>query len=128
MNQYIHHVPGRIRVKSPLIKRSDTRAQAVFELLRALDGVIAVEVSTLTGSVVVNYDRDRLDAQRILETLQAYGHLEVPTTGAMIAAAGDAAAAERAATIGQSFGKAIFGVLVEKALERSAVALIGAII
>ena len=131
MNHYIHYVPGRIRVKSPLIKRSDARAKAVAELLRALEGVIAVEVSTLTGSVVVNYDKDRLDAQRILETLQAHGHMEVPTTSTLIAAAGDAAlnrAADRAAAIGQAFGKAISSMVVEKALERSAAALIGAFI
>ncbi|MGE3542010.1 MAG: HMA2 domain-containing protein [Candidatus Tectimicrobiota bacterium] len=54
--QVSHFVPGRIRLKLPRLKGDTVLAQDVQRLLTALPGIQGVEVSTLTGSVLVLYD------------------------------------------------------------------------
>ncbi len=51
MSYYVHHVPGRLRVKSPLIKNNETVAAAVKQLLRGVNGVDSVDVNLTTGSL-----------------------------------------------------------------------------
>jgi copper chaperone CopZ len=124
MSHYIHHVPGRLRVKTPVLKRNEQRAAAVKALLREFDGIDAVDVNTVTGSILVGYDKTRTDSNTILAALKAQGYTEH-----------DALVSQHRPTshgtpskLVQSVGKTVFGILVEKAVERSAVALVAGLI
>src|SRR5512143_1346308 len=120
MSHYIHHVPGRLRIKTALLKRNDAQAIAVRALLGAMPGVTAAEVSTLTGSIVINYDRDTTSSSAILNKLREQGSI---SSSAMVSkdVSGDPAVTDTMTMAGQALGKALFGVLMEKALERSAI-------
>ena len=63
----------------------------------------------------------------ILDTLREHGYI---SSSAMVSkdVAGDPTVPDTMTMAGQALGKALFEVLMEKALERSAMALIGAII
>lgn len=127
MSHYVHHVPGRLRVRAPELRRNEERAREVSALLASMDGVLEQDINTMTGSLVVRYDRDVTAPARLLAALHADGHLhkllDVDNRGTH---AGDLSA--RLSKTGSNVGKAMMGVLIEKAVERSAVALIGALL
>lgn len=125
MVEYIHHVPGRIRVKSPLIKKNEANARAAMQLVQSLDGVTSVEVNPVTGSVIVNYDKHVLDPFAMLSTLKLHGYIDSAALGTRNE---EGALYTAASKVGEAFGKAVFGALVDKAIERSAMALVGALI
>jgi cation transport ATPase len=126
MNHYIHHIPGRLRVKNPSIKNA-TRAKAAQELLQRLPGVNSTEVNTLTGSVVIHYEKDTVSSDAILDVLRLNGYVDSTASTGQSDAQGQFVL-PTVSKVGEAFGKAVFGVLIEKALERSAVALLAAII
>jgi hypothetical protein len=64
----VHSLPGRLRIHAPEWARAEAEAQA---RLRALDGVDAVRASAATGNVLVHFDAQRLDADRVLDALGA---------------------------------------------------------
>ena len=127
MNHYIHHVPGRLRVRDARLKRNPEAVAAARSMVCAIDGVLDVSISEVTGSVVVAYDRDVTCPHTLLEELKRHGCCNHASTLPQQAA--PAQAVSRALSgAGNAMGKAVFGVMVEKLVERSAVALIGALL
>jgi hypothetical protein len=88
---------------------------------------LSAEVSTTTGSVVIHYDPHRVDSDTLLGALKDAGcaapdaNLNA-STGRM-----ESTAANELYPWGL-IGKAVAGVVLEKLVEHSATALIGAII
>lgn len=124
MTHHFHHVPGRLRVKSFLLRGNETEAQRVCEHLRQLRGVTAVEVRTITGSVIVRYDAFAATGEALLQelkTLGIAGHHALQPHGQVAARRSGSVAAERVA-------EQVANRVVETLIERSAVALIGALI
>ena len=54
--QIVHYLPGRVRVKLPMLKGNASLAGEVERTLGALQGVCHVDTSTTTGSVLVLYE------------------------------------------------------------------------
>ncbi len=75
MAQYIHHVPGRLRIKAPVLKRNEQEAKAVQELLLDQQGILRSEVNTLTGSILIHYDGSVVQVQWIVGLLERQGYL-----------------------------------------------------
>ncbi|MBU1190080.1 MAG: heavy-metal-associated domain-containing protein [Gammaproteobacteria bacterium] len=124
---YIHHVPGRLRVRDARLKRNADGIAAVQSLVSAIDGVLDVSVSTVTGSVVITYDRDLTCPHALLDELKQRGCCN-HTSALPTAAAPKQAVSNALSNAGNAMGKAVFGVMVEKLVERSAMALIGALL
>lgn len=114
MSDYVHHVPGRLRVRCDAVKRNPAAAAAVRARLLRLSGVLSVDARTLTGSVTVHYASGTADPQALL------AELGVPPrparTGGAIEALGGRVADHAAS------------MLLEKLVERSALALLGALV
>ncbi|HWR89246.1 MAG TPA: cation transporter [Dissulfurispiraceae bacterium] len=123
MSYYMHHVPGRLRVKSPLIKGNERRAEEVRSLIESMGGVTSTAVNTLTGSVVVNYDSSAIEAGQIQDTLNRTGYFDTSR-----AVTNDEYIHGMASKAGQVIGKAVFGAFVEKAFEGSAFSLLAVLI
>lgn len=70
MNSYIHHVPGRLRVRVPAAKGNSFRASRIARELVALEGVTCAEANPLTGSVLVWYDTEMTDGSACLALLK----------------------------------------------------------
>lgn len=91
MVSYLHHVPGRLRVRMPGVKRNPPAARAVERaLMTAQAGVTKVRANPLTGSVTVHYDIARTAPAPVLARLLALGeqHAESPAAWSPPAAPG----------------------------------------
>lgn len=120
MVHYLHHVPGRLRVRSSAIKRNEFMAGRICETLAVLQGVNTVEASTVTGSITITYDLCHIGHEDLLDHLRGYNIFQ-PEGGAPRAQTDIISEAGRIAT------RVVGGFVLEKVIERSALALIGAI-
>ena len=123
MSYYLHVVPGRERVKIPVIKGDEKRAQEVENLLKGLRGIDSVSAYSLTGSVVVNYNRDVLDSEVILKVLTQQGYFDESKI-----VTNDQYIKDAVSKAGQSIGKVLFGLAIEKVFEGSGLSFLTALI
>jgi hypothetical protein len=72
---YIHHTPGRLRVRSALVKNNEKRATSAVEWLRTLPGVSSAEANTLTGSLTLRYDPALIGSGGLLDALKDAGYV-----------------------------------------------------
>ncbi|KAA6185805.1 heavy-metal-associated domain-containing protein [Thiohalocapsa marina] len=119
MSQYIHHVPGRIRVRSKAFRCQNDKALLARSQLLALEGVRNVEINTRAASILVQYDPERLSRPELFAALEEVGCID---------AVRHDRASSPTAKIGETFGKTLVGVVVQKAVEQSARSLVGAFI
>lgn len=123
MNYYIHNIPGRLRVKTPMVKRNRASARHVEGLMKQLRGISSTTVNTTTGSVVVMYDRKTISSDLILNTLENEGLFDSSK-----AISCDQYINKAASKAGQALGKILFGAFVEKAFEGSALSYVAVFI
>ncbi len=76
MSYYIHSLPGRLRIKTPLVKENQEKASEVESLLNRQAGVTKTSVNPLTGSVVVNYDQKTVSERSIMNLLENTRYFE----------------------------------------------------
>jgi copper chaperone CopZ len=115
MSEYHHHIHGRLRVRVRALKNASAAATHTAAAIKAIDGITSVEIKVVTGSVLICYDPARISfptLQEKLATLLGTMLLQPATTK------GEATA----------FSERLFGMLLEKCTERSALALVGVLI
>jgi hypothetical protein len=117
MSQYIHHVPGRIRIRSRAFQCYGARADAAHDRLMAMEGVRSVEIKPRAASLIVQYDPERISRAALFATLEELG--------CMAPVRRDNAHVRQ---IGETFGKAVVGAMMQKAVEQSARTLVGAFV
>jgi copper chaperone CopZ len=123
MSYYIHQIPGRLRIKSPSIKRNLAAAEAVELLLKAVPGVRSVAVNTVTGSIVISYHPKTVSPGRILHLLTSNGYFN-----ASKAVTHDQVIQGAVSSAGNFLSKTFFGAVLESALEGSAWSLLAVFI
>jgi hypothetical protein len=123
MNPNLHHVPGRLRVRSPRVKRNAALAEAARRELGQVAGVTGVRVNEVTGSITLTYEPGTLGKQDLLERLHGRGWIgaELLVEPAAPGIAGRLLDVS-AARAGQVLAKATLGLLIEKAIERAVIA------
>jgi hypothetical protein len=122
MEYYVHHVPGRLRVRLPEIRRNARKAADVKRLLD-IYGVDHLKVNHLTGSIVVTFDASSTSAEQLLSILQEnglYDSARAISCDDKIQRASNKAASK--------FGRVAFGYAVSKALEASGFPILAALI
>ena len=65
---FLHHSPGRIRVQVDGLKGNAQLSEAIHLVVNKVHGIKQISASTITGSVLISYDRS--DAH-VLEHLQS---------------------------------------------------------
>jgi hypothetical protein len=127
MNCYLHHVPGRIRIKTPYIKGRPVLTQEIEEKLRVLPGIEMVGTNALTGSILVHYNECAINAGVITDLVGR-------ETGIDLSAAVhpdqyvDEALSKTGQEVGKRIGKAVLGIVIGQLLEGSPLALLAAAI
>ena len=123
MKYYVHDVPGRLRIRIPLLRSHGGRCERVRSLLEGVEGVTHVSVRCLTGSVVVAYDTDAVRSDRILGLLKENGYFDetrrMSQEEHIESVVGGAA---------DRVGRAVFGWAVGRALESSGLAFLAVFI
>ena len=117
MSQYIHHTPGRIRVRSKAFRCQGAAVQDAERQLQAMDGVRGVRINPRAGSITVHYDPASLGQTELLAALEQVGCL-----GAARVADADSN------KVIEMFGHALVGAVVRKAVEHSARTLVGVLV
>jgi copper chaperone CopZ len=123
MAYYLHHVPGRIRVKIPNIKHRPYKADRVREMLQEQSGIDRIHVNLSTGSVVVYYDPEKTSAAQILNLLKYNDLIDEPLTSNTPDDIDRVSS--RACEV---FGKAIFGWTVGQILNANGLSFLAAFI
>jgi copper chaperone CopZ len=116
LNQYSHHIPGRLRVRVGAAKRNAQNARALQMEIQGMHGVTSVEVNLLTGSILVRYDPDACDTRALLSFFDPWGHKDLSDYDKL---------RDR---IGEKVAITVAGYLIEVAVERAALALISAVL
>jgi hypothetical protein len=124
MHTPTHHLPGRLRLRFSQLKQQIGQLNHLAEALRAIDGVVAVETSPITGGVLVHYENATGNTpafwnqiETVLLAKQLY--LDPRPLGRRSGSyAGDDGGVVR------KFAEGIGSALVDKLIQRSAVALV----
>ena len=116
MTHYIHHIPGRLRVRVGAVKRNAQNARALQMAIQDMCGVTSVEVNLLTGSVLVRYDPRACDTRAVLSIFNKCGHER------------DSRIYDQAGRIGEKVAERVACYLIEVAVERAALAFISAVL
>ena len=124
METYIHHLPGRLRVRLDRAKNPAV-ASSLDQTLRTTPGVSSVRVSVTTGSVLIHYDITETDASALLQIVRTR-HLPVASTNAMVWVA-PRPPARLVVRVRRRVARAAFDYLVERAFERATILLLAAI-
>jgi len=76
MTYYIHHIPGRLRIRSPELKHGNGTGSRVVGLLGGLAGIGSVAVNSVTGSCLVHYDPSKTCHNDIVALLAREGYFD----------------------------------------------------
>jgi copper chaperone CopZ len=123
MSYYCHSTPGRLRIKTPIIKQNPVEIEKVSAMLEALSGVDAVSINALTGSITINYSGWATDSESILSILKEKGYYRISPTEEQ-----EHPIETAVSKVGTAMGKAIVGAFVEKAFEGSMLSFLGLLI
>ncbi|MGO9014812.1 MAG: HMA2 domain-containing protein [Dissulfurispiraceae bacterium] len=123
MSYYIHNVPGRLRIKSPSIKRNENVANELKKALSTMNGIATVDINLTTGSLLVNYNPKMANHKDIISILQRKGYFDTTK-----AATNDQYIHSAAAKTGHLVGRAVLGAFVQEALEGSALSLLAVLL
>ena len=93
--KYIHHTPGRLRVKGRHFNCHGARARKAVAELQALPGVERVQLNAHAGSLTVQYDPEMCSQGELLAVLDAAGCLNVAADIDAASATGRPARARR---------------------------------
>jgi Heavy metal associated domain 2 len=124
---YIHHVPGRLRLQMSRLKSNHSLAEATRRNVSIIADILDARVSTVTGSLIITYDKQRLTPAALWQSLCDRGIVcgalpirnDVPVTRVRIESP--------VAADDMSLAKLVIRLVAERLLERSAIALVGAL-
>jgi hypothetical protein len=131
MSHYLHTLPGRLRLKTRSLKNSEDKAAEIRALVRQLPGIETIEINLLTGSMLVRYDTTSITSAQILGFLIANSVITsipeaLPRPASKLL---DGSMRARATeSMVQMAAKSLADFVIEKVLQRAAVALIGAVV
>jgi Heavy metal associated domain 2 len=117
--KYMHHTPGRLRLRGRHFHCHGERARKAITMLQAMRGVGLVKLNAHAGSLTVHYDPTVHSQTELLAVLDAAGCLHVSVHRTAVPRA--EAAHENVAGL---FGKALVGALA----QRTATRLIGTLL
>jgi hypothetical protein len=114
MSLYIHHVPGRLRVRTQAFRCQPSRIEQAARQLRAAEGVRGVAVNAAAGSITVQYDPDLCTHKALLAVLEDLGCVGARRLSS-----------SQGGEVAGLFGKALVGALAQTLAQRSVQTLVG---
>jgi hypothetical protein len=123
MSGYMHHVPGRLRFKLLQLKGQVRRAEEVEKAVRQMKGVRSIEANTVTGSLLIHYDVTEVESYVFLDGMKK----TLLQFGAMNSSCSQLNASS-CFTGGGVVADKLVSALLDKLIERSAVAIVGALL
>jgi hypothetical protein len=75
--QLVHSSPGRLRLRLGWLRSAPAEAEPLAQALAALDASMEVRVRSWTGSVLCEFDPERLDAERIVAAARRHSGVAI---------------------------------------------------
>jgi hypothetical protein len=119
MSYQLHELPGRLRIKIPMLKRNEIAARKVEDFLNDITGILSTSANALTGSVVVKFDPKVISSREIVTILTQEGYIDLAKI-----IAGKAQNSDGFSKFGALASRALLGLAVEKTFEGSALSLL----
>ncbi len=123
MEYYLHESPGRLRVKIPDLKRNPQSAWDLQVLLKNLSGIKSSSINTVTGSIIMRYDPEQINAGAIINVLAGEGYIDMAK---VLTNKKRKENTMEAVTLAAS--KALLGFALDRALQGSPLAIVTAFI
>jgi len=123
MTYYIHDVPGRLRVKIPLLKANPSKAEEIQRLVQGVGGVRSTSFNPLTGSLVVVYDPESTTSEKIVALLKERYNLH--NAKALTA---DEFIQSAASKVGETISRAAFSWAVGQVFEASGLSFLAVLV
>jgi hypothetical protein len=127
MSHYLHHVPGRLRLRALSFRNSEDKAADIRALCTQLPGINSIELNTLTGSLLVRYDKASVNSTQILGFLFTNGVItSIPEARPKVRSNlfGGPVRERAADTVAEAVAKFLAKVVIEKMLPRLVSAVI----
>jgi copper chaperone CopZ len=118
----IHHVPGRLRIRVREVKGNVAKAHSIERALAAFPGVKDVASNIRIGSVVVHYDPETASVSSVLSALNV--DCVMPAHSPRLERGRNIVREE----IAKKVASVVLGMLIEKAMQRSLLMLLAAIL
>lgn len=64
-----HMLPGRVRFHISSLKNNESAIEIVEKQIPKIDGIQSVQVNQITGSVLIHFDRDKLEPELLCAAL-----------------------------------------------------------
>jgi cation transport ATPase len=116
MLEYVHFVPGRLRLKISTLKNQRKAAEAEANVA-AIPMVTSAVANPLTGSLTINFDRQQLSIGDLWEKLRTLGYVSENRPDLAV----DSPDVDR-------FGRVLATALIEAVVQHSAQALVRALL
>lgn len=123
MRFYIHDIPGRLRIKTPLLKNNPKAEIEIRKALSTLEGIGVVETNLTTGSILIHYNTKKINKNDILRILTNKGYFD-PTR----AVTNDEYIKKTVEKTGNLVVKSLVGSIIDSSLENTPLRYITAII
>lgn len=123
---YVHHTPGRLRIKHPQLKASAAYSDRCQAYARSIHGVRSAQVTAATGSLLIEYDPAVLNADALVALLnmpRSLGCLPAAAAGTSASGPGDSSAVSRCSA---RLSSTIADALIAKGVEAAVAALVAA--
>jgi copper chaperone CopZ len=133
MIDYMHELPGRVRVRCPLLRKNVEKTTAIKHGLESICGVKSVTVNPSTGSFTVFYEQERTSPAEVLAILEQHGLRKdaMPAVEPVFAHTRPPMAIVRGRALSSptpKIARVVAGYVIEKAIERSLLALAAAVL
>jgi hypothetical protein len=118
MLEYVHFVPGRLRLKISELRHQHSAADAEAYVV-AIPSVRSATANPITGSLTITYDEQRLAIGDLWELLRGRGYVSGRCLQSTVI--------DRRSPIGSAadrFGRAVMGALLDAVVQHSARALV----
>jgi cation transport ATPase len=78
----MHTLEGRIRIKVPEIKGSPAKAGELERQVQWQSGIHSIKANPTTGNVLIYYDSQKTEQNKIIQTMHEFGYLQPLATNA----------------------------------------------
>jgi len=123
MSYYCHNTPGRLRVKTPVLKRNPMEIRRLGDILDCVSGIDSFSINDVTGSIIIKYNPSAVDSKALLNTLGEKGYYD-PAKAEESSPVPD----EALLKAGRLIGKALVGACVESIFEGSVLSYLSVIL
>ena len=114
MTDYLHHVPGRLRIRSKVFRCDTVSRNMALRKLRAMEGVTSVRLNQKAASVTVCYDTDLTGPEVITGFLEQCECMPSSSRVATASAKKPQSLKRSDWNVGKEVGKIAFNVLVSR--------------